>query len=75
MCSKINSFFFLFCFLIYPNLAHSYVGPGLGLGSLIVILGLIGSIVLAFLSLIYLPIKKLLKKKKNKDQHDKENRN
>ena len=34
---------------LFPNFAYSYVGPGLGLGSIIVVLGLIGSLILAIL--------------------------
>lgn len=42
--------------------AHAYVGPGLGLGSLAVVLGVIGSIFLALFAVIWYPIKRLIKK-------------
>lgn len=44
--------------------AHAYVGPGLGLGSLAVLLGIIGSVFLAIFAVVWYPIKRLMKKRK-----------
>ena len=44
--------------------AHAYVGPGLGLGAVAVILGLIGSVFLAIFALLWYPIKRMLRKRK-----------
>ena len=44
--------------------AHAYVGPGLGLGTLVVILGVIGSALLAIFGVVWYPIKRMLKKRK-----------
>ncbi|NBC14801.1 MAG: hypothetical protein GVY09_16000 [Gammaproteobacteria bacterium] len=42
--------------------AHAYIGPGLGAGTVAVVLGVIGSILLAFASLIWYPAKRLLRR-------------
>ena len=57
---------FLIIFLIFPNLALAYVGPGLGIGAIITALTFVGLIILSFFIIIYYPIKKLLKKIKNR---------
>lgn len=44
--------------------AQAYVGPGLGLGSIAVVLGVIGSVFLAIFAVVWYPIKRLLKKLK-----------
>ncbi len=44
--------------------AQAYVGPGLGLGAIGVVLGLIFSFVLAFFAFVWMPIKRLFSKKK-----------
>ena len=59
---------------LFPNFAYSYVGPGLGLGSIIVVLGLIGSLILAIFAL-YLPIKKFIHRKKETKPENKQNKN
>lgn len=50
--------------LITTSPAQAYVGPGLGLGTLAVIAGVIGSIFLAIFAVLWYPMKRLLKKKK-----------
>lgn len=47
---------------IFPEIANAYVGPGLGAGTLGVILGIIGSIFIALFAIIWYPLKRLLKK-------------
>jgi hypothetical protein len=42
--------------------AFAYIGPGLGAGTVGVILGVIGSIFLALFAIFWYPIKRLLKK-------------
>ena len=48
------------------NLALAYIGPGLGLGAIGIMLGVIGSIIIAIFALLYYPIKKVLVKLKKK---------
>jgi len=43
--------------------AHAYVGPGLGVGVIAVVFGIIGSIFLAIVSVLWYPIKRLIGKK------------
>lgn len=52
--------------LIYPTIGLSYVGPGLGTGAIALILGLLGSIVLALFAVFWYPIKRLLQRWKQK---------
>lgn len=54
--------------VLVPNYADAYVGPGLGAGTIGVILGIIGSLFIALFAIIWYPLKRLFKKKKNKNQ-------
>lgn len=55
--------------------AVAYIGPGLGAGTLAVILGFIGSIFLAIFALVWYPLKRLLSRtgvlKRKKEKNDK----
>lgn len=44
--------------------ASAYIGPGLGLGALGVILGLLLSIILAIAAIFWYPIKRIFRRKK-----------
>jgi len=44
--------------------ATAYIGPGAGAGTIAVVLGVLASIVMAFIALLWYPIKRLLKSKK-----------
>jgi len=44
--------------------ARAYVGPGLGLATLAVVLGVIGSVLLAVFAILWYPLKRLFKKRK-----------
>lgn len=44
--------------------ALAYVGPGLGAGAVAVVLGLIGSVVLALVAIVWYPVKRLLRKRR-----------
>ncbi len=46
--------------------AQAYIGPGMGAGAIAVTLGVIGSIFLAIFAVLYYPIKRMLKKNKDK---------
>jgi uncharacterized membrane protein YdjX (TVP38/TMEM64 family) len=43
--------------------AYAYIGPGLGVGTIVVALGFVGSIFLALFAVLYYPIKKMLKRR------------
>lgn len=51
--------------LLTSQPAAAYVGPGLGLGTLGVILGVVVSVLLAAFAILWYPIKKLIKKRKS----------
>jgi hypothetical protein len=44
--------------------AHAYIGPGAGAGTIAVVLGILSSIFLAFVGIVWYPIKRLLRKLK-----------
>jgi len=47
--------------LLVPTLAQAYSGPGVGLGALSVVVGIIGSVFLMTVSLIWYPFKRMLR--------------
>lgn len=54
---------FLLSFLIlFPTTAQSYIGPGLGVGTVGVVLGILGALVLMLLAIIWYPLKRFFKK-------------
>ena len=52
-----------FILIVTPSYAQAYVGPGLGVGVIGALLGGIMAIFLAFVGLLWYPIKRLLRKK------------
>ncbi|MDB4476242.1 hypothetical protein N9052_01535 [bacterium] len=50
--------------------AAAYVGPGLGAGTLGVIVGLVGSILLALFAFFWYPIKRILFSRKRAEEDD-----
>lgn len=59
---------------LYPLPVFAYVGPGLGLGALGAILGILFSIFLAVLGIFWYPIKRFIKKLRNKNNQKNESR-
>lgn len=57
-------------FSMFPVNAQAYIGPGLGAGTVGVVLGILGSIFLTLLAIIYYPIKRMLKKRKKMDKQN-----
>lgn len=58
----------LLLFCIFSGLespAQAYIGPGLGAGTIGVILGIITSILLAIVALVWYPFKRIIKKFRN----------
>jgi hypothetical protein len=49
-------------FIQSPTYAMAYVGPGLGAGTISVVLGVLGSIFIALFAIIWYPLKRFLKK-------------
>jgi len=50
--------------------AHAYIGPGVGLGAVGVVLGLVLSVVLALVGLFWYPIKRMMRKSKPPVEQD-----
>jgi len=48
--------------------AQAYIGPGMGAGAIASALGVLGAILLAIFGVLYYPIKRILKKRKNAKQ-------
>lgn len=63
-------FFFLLITSCLP--AYAYIGPGTGAGVIATVLGIIGSLALIIIGLIYYPIKRLIKKIKKSSKAPKE---
>ena len=61
-----NSALALIAVLVIPAPAFAYMGPGAGIGTIIAALGVLGAIMLWLFSLIYYPIKRLLRKRRNR---------
>ena len=53
-----------FLLIILPNFALAYVGPGMGGGLIVAVLGIFVAIFLALFGVIYYPIKRMINKKK-----------
>ncbi len=67
-----RNFLILAAFLTVPGLAHSYIGPGLGAGTIVVILAILASLLLALFALFWYPLKRLLKGRKDSDSDEDE---
>ena len=50
---------------LVPGAALAYIGPGVGAGAFAAVVGVIGSIFLAIVGVVYYPIKRMLKRKKS----------
>jgi len=58
-----------FAFLVLlPATAEAYIGPGLGMGTIGVVLGILASIFLTLIAIIWYPLKRLFKLLFNKDK-------
>ncbi len=57
---------FMLCFSSYS--AQAYIGPGVGAGVVATVLGVVSSIFLLLVGIIYYPIKRAVKKLKGKDK-------
>lgn len=51
---------------LQPAAAMAYIGPGVGAGAIAAVVGILGSIFLAIVAVLYYPIKRMLKRGKAK---------
>ena len=61
-----------FTFII-PSLAHAYLGPGVGGGVIVATIGVIVAIFAGIFGILWFPIKRFLKKRKDAKQEKKQN--
>lgn len=61
--------------LILAGQANAYVGPGLGVGTIGTVLGVIGSIFLVLLAIVWYPIKRLIKKRTSESKEQSKDKN
>jgi hypothetical protein len=61
-----NSALAVIAVLLTPAPAFAYMGPGAGIGTILAALGVLGAIMLWLFSLIYYPIKRLMRKRRNR---------
>lgn len=59
-----NHHFLLLMSLLYVDTALAYVGPGAGLGAIGAIVGVLVTVLLAILGIIWYPLKRLFKRGK-----------
>lgn len=64
----------LWLFCLTATAAHAYVGPGLGLGALAVVAGIVMSVFLAIVSVVWYPVKRLLRKDAKRTSRERERR-
>jgi len=57
---------FIFCMIVTSSFA--YLGPGLGSGVIVATISIIVAIFAALFGLIWFPLKRLIKKRKKKEQ-------
>lgn len=48
--------------LMLASPAHAYIGPGLGAGVISTVLGILASVFLALVAIVWYPIKRLIKR-------------
>ncbi len=48
--------------LLVPSTAEAYIGPGMGAGTIAVVLGILASIVLGLIAIVWYPMKRLFRK-------------
>jgi len=54
-------------FVLIPNIAYAYVGPGMGGGVIASVLGVIIGLFTAIIGILWFPIKRYFKNRKDKN--------
>ncbi|WP_170482463.1 hypothetical protein [Ruegeria arenilitoris] len=49
---------------VAPSAAFAYVGPGLGVGAVTAVLGVVAALLMAIVALAWYPLKRLLRRRK-----------
>lgn len=59
-----NRFIILFSLILMPVPSYAYIGPGMGGGAIVAIIGFFAGIFLALWGILYYPIKRYFKNRK-----------
>lgn len=54
--------------VIYHDPVFAYIGPGIGAGAISVVLGVLASVFLALVAILWYPIKRIIRRKKKSDK-------
>ena len=54
--------------LLFPLAVHAYIGPGMGVGIIGVVLGILVAIFLAFFAILWYPVKRLFVRRRNQKE-------
>ena len=65
-CLKKISFVTLLLLIACPITASAYIGPGLGMGALASVLGILAGLIMLLIGVVWYPIKKLILRLKSK---------
>ena len=52
-------------FVFFPGIAHAYIGPGMGAGTIAAVLGVVASVFIGLFAVVYYPIKRAIRRKKS----------
>ena len=63
---------YIISLLFYTTYAYSYIGPGMGGGVIAAVIGFFAAILLGLWGILYYPIKRALKKRKDKKMSSKD---
>jgi hypothetical protein len=63
----IKQIWVLFLFLS-PSVAYAYVGPGMLGGAFLAVIGFVIAVFIALISILYYPLKRMLKRRKKKKE-------
>ena len=55
-----------FALILFPRLAEAYVGPGAGAGAIAVTLGVIATVFMAIVGIVWYPIKRVVKRSRSR---------
>lgn len=58
--------YFLFAILLIPEPANAYIGPGMAVGAIIAVIGIIIALLAGFFGVVFFPIKRFFENRKNK---------
>jgi len=54
----------VFALMSLTTMAHAYIGPGAGAGTIAAVLGVLGAIAMAFIAIVWYPIKRVIRKRR-----------